>query len=187
MIPYRSNSLKRLANLTPTVFTLAVTLAVLGLIGAGFSQQVTVARLQPEDSLSNLEKSGDLEPAPVAAPIAPIETSFVTSHTHPAHMEHRFWDRENTFLFAANAAFSAADFVITRDNLRGGGRELNPVTGLFAGSTAGLAVNFAGEAAGVVGLSYMLHRTGHHRLERLVSVVNLGSSAAAVSFDLAHR
>jgi len=50
----------------------------------------------------------------------------------PESSSHRFWDRENSFLFAANAAFSAADFVVTRDNLRNGGQELNPVTRVFA-------------------------------------------------------
>ncbi|MGA7378878.1 MAG: hypothetical protein WBW36_21155, partial [Candidatus Sulfotelmatobacter sp.] len=79
------------------------------------------------------------------------------------------------------------DFVVTRDNLRNGGQELNPVTAVFAGSTAGLAANFAGETAGVIGLSYFFHKTGHHRLERAVSMLNMGSSAAAVSFGLAHR
>jgi hypothetical protein len=113
--------------------------------------------------------------------------SFATAAAQPAPVEHRFWDRENTFLFATTAALSAADFVVTRDNLREGGRELNPVTSLFSGSAAGLAVNFAGETAGVIGLSYALHKMGHHKLERLVSMVNIGSSAAAVSFDLAHR
>jgi hypothetical protein len=101
--------------------------------------------------------------------------------------EHRFWDRQNSALFAANVAFSAADFVVTRDNLRNGGQELNPVTRVFSGSTAGLAMNFAGETVGVIGLSYFFHRTGHHRLERAVSMLNLGSSAAAVGFGLAHR
>jgi hypothetical protein len=163
MNSYPSTALKTFAILT---------LVILGLCGAGMSQQVTMARLQPGDDLSALEKSSAAEPTPAAMP---LETSFAVTHVHPVGVEHRFWDRENSFLFATNAAFSAADFVI------------NPVTGLFAGSTAGLVVNFAGEAAGVVGLSYMLHRTGHHRLERLVSVVNIGSSAAAVSFDLAHR
>jgi hypothetical protein len=100
---------------------------------------------------------------------------------------HRFWDRENTFLFATSAAFNTADFVVTRDNLRSGGKELNPVTRVFSGSTAGLAVNFAGETAGVVALSYFFHKTGHHRLERFTSMLNIGSSAAAVTFDLAHR
>jgi hypothetical protein len=107
--------------------------------------------------------------------------------TFPEASRHRFWDRENSILFAANAAFSAADFVVTRDNLRGGGQELNPVTRLFSGSTAGLATNFAGETAGVLGLSYFFHKTGHHKMERYVSMVNISSSAAAVTFDLAHR
>ncbi len=90
-------------------------------------------------------------------------------------------------LFATSAAFSAADFVVTRDNLRAGGRELNPVTGWFSGSTPGLAMNFVGETAGVVGLSYAFHKTGHHKLERLTSMLNISASAAAVGFDLAHR
>jgi hypothetical protein len=39
----------------------------------------------------------------------------------------------------------------------------------------------------VIALSYFFHKTGHHKLERAVSMVNIGSSAAAVAFDLAHR
>jgi len=116
----------------------------------------------------------------------PMTTSVATVNI-PEASNHRFWDRENSFLFATSAAFSAADFVITRNNLRNGGQELNPVTRIFAGSTAGLAVNFAGESVGVVGLSYFLHKTGHHKLERAVSMLNIGSSAAAVTFDLARR
>jgi len=58
---------------------------------------------------------------------------------------------------------------------------------VFSGSTAGLAVNFAGETAGVVGLSYVFHKTGHHKIERVISMLNIGASATAVSFDLAHR
>ncbi|MGA8867804.1 MAG: hypothetical protein WB510_12585 [Candidatus Sulfotelmatobacter sp.] len=82
---------------------------------------------------------------------------------------------------------SAADFAVTRDNLQSGGRELNPVTRVFGRSTAGLAANFAGQSAAVIGLSYLFHKTGHHNLERAVSMLNAGGSAAAVSFDLAQR
>lgn len=114
--------------------------------------------------------------------VTPVQpTSLPEAHSH------RFLDRENSFLFATSAAFNTADFVVTRDNLRDGGQELNPITRVFSGSTAGLAVNFAGETAGVVALSYFFHKTGHHKLERLVSVVNIASSAGAVTFDLAHR
>jgi hypothetical protein len=39
----------------------------------------------------------------------------------------------------------------------------------------------------VISLSYFFHKTGHHKLERAVSLVNIGGSAGAVSFGLAHR
>ena len=145
-------------------------LVFLGLCRPGLAQQqVALALLQPEA----------MEPAPLATTTQPASIPEASSH--------KFWDRENSILFAANAAFSAADFVVTRDNLRSGGQELNPVTRFFSGSTPGLAMNFASETAGVVGVSYFLHKTGHHKLERVISMLNIGSSAAAVSFDLAHR
>ncbi len=139
-------------------------------------------------ALSQEVSAGFLPPAAIQ-PAAMQPTPLVVT-TQPATLSeasHRFWDRENSLLFATTAAFNAADFVVTKDNLRGGGRELNPVTRIFSGSTTGLAVNFAGETAGVVGLSYFFHKTGHHKLERFVSMVNISSSAAAVTFDLAHR
>jgi hypothetical protein len=100
---------------------------------------------------------------------------------------HKFWDRENRLLFLASAAASSADFAVTRANLQSGGRDLNPVVRFFGPSTAGLAVNFAGETAGVIAVSYFLHRTGHHRLERIFTMVNIGSSAGAVGYDLMTR
>jgi len=100
---------------------------------------------------------------------------------------HKFWDKENSILFATNAALAGADFAVTRQNLQNGGRELNPITRLMSGSTAGLAANFAGETAGVIGLSYFFHRTGHHKLERITSMVNIGASGFAVTYGLSHR
>jgi hypothetical protein len=154
-----------------TIFNprIALLLVIAGCCSPAFAQEVSYALLQP----------ASMEPIPM--------TTSVPTVTFPEASHHRFWDRENGFLFATSAAFSGADFVITRNNLRNGGQELNPVTRLFAGSTAGLAVNFAGESVGVVGLSYFLHKTGHHKLERAVSMLNIGSSAAAVTFDLARR
>jgi hypothetical protein len=122
------------------------------------------------------------------APTASSESAsmaFVTPTSAPR--AHRFWDKENGLLFGASATLSAADFAITRANLQSGGRDLNPVVRFFGPSTAGLAVNFAGETAGVIGVSYLLHKTGHHKLERLFTMVNIGSSAGAVSYDLVIR
>jgi len=152
----------------------AIVLVVLGLCHVAVCQQISAALLHPSMiGASSFEPVPSVTLAPVTLPEAPVQ--------------HRFLDRENSLLFATSAAFSAADFVVTRDNLRSGGRELNPITSWFTGSTAGLAVNFAGETAGVVGLSYLFHKTGHHKMERAVSMLNIGASAGAVSFDLAHR
>jgi hypothetical protein len=104
-----------------------------------------------------------------------------------ASSEHRFWDKSNCTLLFAAAALNGADFAVTRANLQSGGQELNPVVRIFGTSTPGLAMNFVGETAGVVSLSYFLHKTGHHKLERAVSLVNIGSSASAVTYGLTHR
>jgi hypothetical protein len=147
----------------------AVLPVILGLCVPALAQQVSFSLLQP----------ASIEPNPMVKSVEPV--------TLPEAPSHRFWDRENTFLFAANAALSTADFIVTRNNLRNGGQELNPVTRVFSGSTAGLAVNFAGEAVGVAAVSYLFHKTGHHRLERAASMLNIGSSASAVTFDLLHH
>jgi hypothetical protein len=114
---------------------------------------------------------------------APNSSSFLAEAPKP----HRFWDRENRFLFSTAAAFSAGDFAVTRMNLRNGGRELNPMVQPFTGSTAALASNFAGQTAGVIAVSYLFHRSGHHRLERWAPVANIAASAFAVSYGLAHH
>ena len=127
---------------------------------------------------------GPLPDAPMAlvAPAAPIVVAPRSPET-----AHKFWDKQNQILFAAAAASNAADFAVTRANLQSGGQELNPLVRIFGRSSAGLALNFAGETAGVVSLSYFLHKTGHHKLERITPLVNFAASAGAVSYGLTHR
>jgi hypothetical protein len=160
------------------------------LSGAGLAQAVSIATLNdgPPPSLP-----GNSAPS---SPVAPDASSFVpgavasptTANALPGALSpHEFWDNENRALFTTVAALSAADFALTRSILQNGGKELNPVTRLFSGSTAGLAANFAGETAGIIGLSYFFHKTGHHQLERLTPMLNIGASAFAVMYDLNHR
>lgn len=150
-------------------FGAAALMLVAALCLPALSQQVSFALRQPMA----------IEPVVAVQPV-PAEPL-------PSAPSHRFWDRENRILFAAVAASSAADFAVTRANLHNGGRELNPVARAFSGSTAGLAVNFAGETAGSIGLSYFFHKTGHHKLERIVSMANIGASGVAIGYGLAHR
>lgn len=140
---------------------------------------------------SNDSSSRLPDDAIVAVPIEAASPSPVItmqpSITLPGEMQHRFWDRENAILFTAVGAAATADFFTTHANLASGGRELNPVTRIFAGSTPTLAANFALEAASVIGISYVWHKTGHHKLERLTSFLDIGGSAGAVTYDLTHR
>ena len=128
-----------------------------------------------------------------SAPLPDAPTPFVEAAppvtVTPSRLstEHKFWDKQNRVLLMAAAALNGADFAVTRANLQNGGQELNPVVRMFGRSNAGLAVNFVGETAGVISLTYFFHKTGHHKLERAVSLVNIVSSAGAVSFDLMHR
>jgi len=129
--------------------------------------------------------SGVLLPANSSS-MAPMAFAPAIAQPEPP-VPHRFWDRENRVLFATVGAFAAADFCATRANLASHGRELNPVTRVLSSSTPGLAANFALETGSVMAISYMFHRTGHHKLERITSLVSIGTSATAVGYDLAHR
>jgi hypothetical protein len=130
-------------------------------------------------------------PSPSFRPVSPASMppmAIVATTVMPAESaQHHFWDRENRILFAAAGGLAAADFCVTRANLASGGKELNPMTRILSGSTPGLAANFAMETGGVIGASYLFHKTGHHKLERITMFVNIGGSAGAVAYGLTHR
>jgi hypothetical protein len=102
--------------------------------------------------------------------------------------KHNFWDRANKTLFASHAVLEASDFGITHHNLSDGGKELDPMArALCESGTAGQLFFFGGRMAGVVAISYLLHRTGHHKLERAFPIYASGDSAYGVAYSLAHR
>jgi hypothetical protein len=183
--------------------TLPVILAlVLMHSGPLFSQEPSFAPLAPPTleskppapvetaSLEGLppapESTGSLVGAPISAstsnmaPMAFVAVAVPSREPAP----HPFWDLKNRALFATVGTLAALDFYATHHNLASGGKELNPVTRVFSGSTPGLATNFALEAGSVIGLSYLFHRTGHHKLERITTLVNIGASGAAVGYSL---
>jgi hypothetical protein len=158
-------------NFRHSWLVLAVLLLQTALLCAQDNMVATALKTPPINTPSPAMVSGTLYSiAPQSAPVP-----------------HRFWDTKNRELLAIAAAFSAADFAVTRSNLQNGGTELNPVTRIFGRSTPGLALNFSLETASVVAATYILHKTGHHKLERIISVANIGSSATAVGYGLAHQ
>jgi len=102
--------------------------------------------------------------------------------------KHRFWDAANKTLFASHAVLEGLDFGITHHNLSDGGRELDPMAkALCESGTPGQLVFFGGRMAGVIAVSYLLHRTGHHKLERAFPIYASGDSAYGVAYSFAHR
>jgi hypothetical protein len=151
---------------------IAVALFLVALSSATLAQGPEVSVPLPDAPSS----SAPAEPAPLPF-IAPVKLG----------VEHKFLDRTNIALFAISASLNTADFVVTHANLQSGGKELNPIVRIFGRSGPGLSVNFIGETVGVIGVSYFLHKTGHHRLERMVPLVNIACSAGAVTYGLTHQ
>jgi hypothetical protein len=146
------------------------------------TQTVEISSLSPLPSLLPMHESASGDAAfPPPTPIIESGAALKKATTH------RFWDRENRILFAATGMAATGDFLVTHANLSSGGRELDPVARLFTGSTPALACNFALQTTGVMAASYLFHKTGHHRLERLTSVVSVTASSSAVAYGLTHR
>ncbi len=89
---------------------------------------------------------------------------------------HRFWDRENILLFSGVGAFRALDYASTR-NFMARGREETLLPDDVVNNSAGFASLEAAATGVSIGLSYLMHRTGHHRLERWVSIVHISVTA----------
>ena len=86
---------------------------------------------------------------------------------------HRFLDRANVALHAVAVSGMVADIVSSHEALKQPGtRESNPLA-RSQGALIGLKVG--GEAAAIL-VSYGLHRTGHHRAERIVPMLLGGPS-----------
>jgi hypothetical protein len=155
-----------MTSLRVSSFLFVVTIALLAVFSSSAFAQGPI----PDTPSASVE--------PAASPVS-VQASPETAH--------RFFDNENKLLFAGAIASNCADFTVTYSNLQHGGQELNPIVRVFGRSFGGLAVNFSGESAGTIALSYFFHKTGHHKMERYVSMVNIGTSTGAVAYGLKNR
>ena len=115
-------------------------------------------------------------------------TPVLAENLPDAPSSHRYWDPTNRSLIVSHFALEAIDAAITHSNLSRGGKEMNNMAKAICESgTRGQIVYFAGRSAGVVGISYLLHRMRHHKLERIFIVVSSIDSAYGVTYSFAHR
>ena len=116
------------------------------------------------------------EPADQAAVPRP-DLVLAPTPAPPPPQIHRFWDWQNVALFSGVAAARTFDFFSTSKF-----RDKHLKEWLLDDETVDNRPLFASiEVAGTalsIGASYALHRTGHHRLERWVSILHIGIATA---------
>ena len=87
--------------------------------------------------------------------------------------EHRFWDATNDWLFAGVGASRTLDYFSTL-NMRHRGRDEILLTNDVVDNHAAFAVIEAAGTGASIGVSYLFHHYGHHKLERATSIVHIG-------------
>jgi hypothetical protein len=106
-------------------------------------------------------------------PAAPDPSITGKQSAASSKQEHRFWDRENAWLFAGIGASRTLDYFSTL-NLRRRGLQEILITNDAVDNHAAFAVIEAAGTGVSIGASYLFHRYGHHKLERWTSIVHIG-------------
>lgn len=97
---------------------------------------------------------------------------------------HRFWDRENDLLFAGVGAGRALDYASTLNLRRRGIDEVFLTNSIVDHRPLFAGIEVSATAASM-GVSYIFHRTGHHRLERWTSGIHFGVAVAGAARNYA--
>jgi len=161
-------------KLTRYNLTMRLTLAlvVLMLVPFAFGQ---------EKSASNGLSDGlaDAPSAPGVRIDDPQPASRVVGDQAPVH---RFWDRTNILLFSGVAVFRGLDYASTRNFQRRGRTEIL-IPDDVANNSAGFASLEAAATMTSVGISYIFHRTGHHKMERWLSIGHISVTGFGVAWN----
>ena len=95
---------------------------------------------------------------------------------------HRFFDCKNILLFSGIAVFRGLDYASTR-NMQARGRQEVLLPDDVVNNSAGFASLEAAATATSVGISYLFHRTGHHKMERWLSIGHISVTAFGVGWN----
>lgn len=110
-------------------------------------------------------------------PASPPDISLAAPRPRAdAPAPHRFWDKENAWLFAGVGAFRTLDYFSTL-NMRRRGRQEILLTNDAVDNHAAFAAIEAAATGTSIGASFLFHHYGHHKLERWTSFVHIGVAA----------
>jgi hypothetical protein len=113
-------------------------------------------------------------------PTAIIRPAAPSIPTHP--QVHNFWDRKNVLLFSGVAVFRGLDYASTR-NFQARGRTEILIPDDVVNNSAGFASLEAAATATSVAISYIFHRTGHHKMERWLSIGHISVTGFGVAWN----
>jgi len=170
--------------------TIALTLAISAAALASSAQEATLPRsldipsssatqadLSQDESTSLLAARAPLLATPNALLDAGVPLMVTPAPQPPVVPEHRFWDRQQKLGLAADGAMRLADTIKTcRELAHGGVEDWIPTQ-----SCAGIAAWNAGSVGLALGIGWLFHHYGLHRLERLTPWVSTGAAAAGLT------
>lgn len=117
---------------------------------------------------------GQGSPAPATGASAVVGSSISEKEKNALpEGPHRFWDKENDWLFAGVGASRTLDYFSTL-NMRSRGRQEILLTNDIVDNHAAFAMIEASATGVSIGASYLFHRYGHHKLERWTSIAHIG-------------
>jgi hypothetical protein len=170
--------------------TIALALTVSVAAVASYAQQVTsppaidrppliAVQAAPslDESASLAAARSALSIAPDALPDAPAPPMVRPGFQPQIVSEHKFWDHQQELALAVHSAVRVADTIKTCRELRDGGVE----DWIPTQSCAGVAVWNAASVGAALGVGWLFHKYGLHRLERLTPWVATGASAAGLT------
>jgi hypothetical protein len=148
---------------------LLVASSSMGCLAEVSSAQEAVAQ-RPDLPDVDPAKPGSPKPSETMGVDAPLAGNKKNAAREKAH---RFWDKENDWLFAGVGASRALDYFSTLNMRRRGRQEIFLTNDAVDNHTAFAAIEAS--ATGVsIGAAYLFHRYGHHKLERWTSIVHIG-------------
>jgi hypothetical protein len=117
---------------------------------------------------------GQESTAPTAGASAVVDSSISEREIKALpESPHRFWDKENDWLFVGVGASRTLDYFSTL-NMRSRGRQEIFLTNDIVDNHAAFAMIEASATGVSIGASYLFHRYGHHKLERWTSIAHIG-------------
>jgi len=126
-----------------------------------------------QDSLGGGEAAVSKVTLPVAGTLPSAPSPVIqNASSGEAKRTHAFWDKTNDWLFAGVGASRALDYASTK-NMLARGREEILLPDDVVKNDAGFAALEVAATGSSIGVSYIMHRTGHHSIERWVSIVHI--------------